>query len=158
MSRSETRAAVASQGQPGPGTRAGQWRRNPALAGLVVLALLLGACGPTAPAPAAKSGAQEPPAPAAPAGPSSAAGAGTTAAAPAPAAAEPRRVRITIPSLSGTAIHYYIARDEGFFARRGIDADISVISAALGLKALVAGEFEFAGAVGTSVSAALTDA
>jgi NitT/TauT family transport system substrate-binding protein len=67
-------------------------------------------------------------------------------------------VRITVPSLSATAIQYYIARDEGFFTRRGLDVELNVNPAALGLQAMLAGEFDFAGAVGTSVTAALNDA
>jgi NitT/TauT family transport system substrate-binding protein len=67
-------------------------------------------------------------------------------------------VRITVPSLSATAIQYYIARDEGFYTRRGLDVELTVTAAALGLQAMLAGEFDFAGAVGTSVTAALNDA
>jgi NitT/TauT family transport system substrate-binding protein len=74
-----------------------------------------------------------------------------------PAAAQSlRRVRINIPALAATFIQHYIARDEGFFARHGVEAEISVIPAVLGLQAMIAGDFDFSGAVGTTVSAALT--
>jgi NitT/TauT family transport system substrate-binding protein len=75
-----------------------------------------------------------------------------------PAAAQPpRRVRINIPALAATFIQHYIARDEGFFTRHGVEAEISVIPAVLGLQAMIAGDFDFSGAVGTTVSAALTN-
>ena len=114
---------------------------------LGALALLLGACGAGGGSPAAPGAPSVAERPAAPA-----------AAAPAsPTAPSLRQVRINIPALSATSIQYYLARDEGLFARRGIDAEISVISAALGIKAVIAGDFEFTGAVGTTVSAALTE-
>src|SRR5688572_9305297 len=111
MGLRQTRAA------PAPGARPRWGRMVGTLAGAAALALLLGACGAaSAPAPAAKSTGAAPAAPAAPA----AGSAGSAPAAPAPTAAatappELRRVRITVPSLSATAIQYYIARDEGFY-------------------------------------------
>src|SRR5579884_226777 len=173
MRRRQQRARRAGR-DPRDERRQASARPAARLVGLVALALALAACatggagraasGAAGSSASAASGAAAPTPPgaalaaAAAAAPGAAPQPAAAAAAPTAAPAQPlRRVRIAIPALAATAIQYYLAQDAGFFAQHGVDAEIQVVSAALGIKALIAGDFEFSGAVGTSVSAALAD-
>ena len=110
--------------------------------------LLLGACaapgaGPSAPAAAPQRAEASAPAPAAPA---------------APQALEPARDIVT--SISISAAPLYIARDLGYWAEEGIDAELMLVpGAAQPAQALVAGEAQFvAGAGATAVPSSLEGA
>jgi len=124
---------------------------NRALSRLIVGCLLLGACAAPAAAPSASAPA-----------PPRAEAAGSVPAAPAapapPAAPEPAKEIVT--SISISAAPLYIARDLGYWAEEGIDADLLLVpGAATPAQALVAGEAQFvAGAGATAVPSALEGA
>jgi ABC-type nitrate/sulfonate/bicarbonate transport system substrate-binding protein len=96
---------------------------------LTLLALVAAACGSAAPASAPASGGASTP-------PERAAGAGPTAA---PAALVPMRFGINTTAFNSTPA--WVTKDEGFFAKYGIDAEITLIPGGETIvAALVAGE------------------
>ncbi len=105
----------------------------------VVGALLLLACTPAAaPAPAPPSSA--PPVQAA----TPASGAATTSAPP-PTTAPPATRKLTIANTSlSLAIPFFVARDQGMFARHGLEVAVPLISGVRSVQALVAREVEYA--------------
>lgn len=122
------------------------------LAALAGAGMALAACAPAAPTSPTAAPAKQGAAPAA-----KPAEAKPTEAKPAAKPAGPaQKLKINIPAQSATAAQWYIARDKGLFAKNGLDVEISLVSASLGVKAMVAGEFDFTGAVGTTISSAIT--
>lgn len=56
---------------------------------------------------------------------------------------KPRKIRIGIPSWSGTFLTLLAAKKHGFYAREGIDAEVIVVNSAISPQALAAGEIDF---------------
>ena len=112
-------------------------RRGWAVIAAALLCLLV-ACAPSAPAPAA----------------SSAAGSSEAAAA---AGAPPVKLRAATTSITGSGTPLWAAHEGGYFAREGLDVEISAFpSGTEGVSALMAGEVDFLqGAGSTTISAAL---
>ena len=110
---------------------------------LLVLALTFAACG----APAASTPAPAPaPPPAAKPG------------APAPPATRPDprpsdRVSITIPSQGVDFVYTAVADKRGFFAEEGLEVAFEQATATVGIPAVVAGQFDFTGSVGSAQAA-----
>jgi NitT/TauT family transport system substrate-binding protein len=124
---------------------------NHTLSRVIVGGLLLGSCA----TPAAPSGGGAAP----PRADTSTAGAPSAPAAPtAPRAMEPAKDIVT--SISISAAPLYIARDLGYWAEEGIDAELLLVpGAATPAQALVAGEAQFVGGAGaTAVPSALEGA
>lgn len=111
----------------------------------VALALVLGCARPAAPAPA---GSAQAPAPGQPPA--------TGQAQPRPA---PQAVRVTIPAqveLGNAAVQLGVKN--GYFAEEGLAPEFTLATGSIGIKALVAGEFDVSFTVGSAVQAILSDA
>lgn len=65
------------------------------------------------------------------------------------------RVLVHIPTYSEAVMPLVVARDKGFYAREGIEAVLVQARGAIGLKAMIAGEFDFSTAIGSALVAAL---
>jgi len=72
---------------------------------------------------------------------------------PSPAQAE--NVKIGLPSVTITAMPFFVARDHGFFQQEGLSAEIVVMPASLNIKVLLAGEIQYAATIGSAVAAAI---
>jgi NitT/TauT family transport system substrate-binding protein len=110
---------------------------------------------------AACSQAGTPAAPAsAPAGGGASPGGAPSAAGAAPAATQPPPLEeIKVAAVSGVNMSpYALALARGYYAEHGLDVSFLDIPAATGVKAAVAGEFQFVNAAGASIAAALNDA
>src|SRR5216684_3258763 len=108
------------------------------LCGLLGAALLLAACAPSGAAPGSTNAAAARPAPGA----------------SAPAVITPdqpaQRVRVAYASISGSMLPVWIARDEGLYARQGLDVELIYIAGAVKIaEALLGGELDF-GTTGAS--------
>jgi NitT/TauT family transport system substrate-binding protein len=120
---------------------------------LAVLLLALTACTPAAPsatAPAPARPATDPPSRPEPAS------APATAAAPAAAAPTPatvRQARLLISTTSATIGPLWVAAEQGFFRRHGLEMELPAVSATAANQALTAGEVGLAVTGGASVTA-----
>ncbi len=86
-------------------------------------------------APSGSPAAQSPPSGGAPA---------AEAPAPAPAPPAPTRIRVIYTAVSGSILPLWIAKDAGFFAKHGIDAELEYIaSSTTGMQAMLAGDVAF---------------
>ena len=70
-----------------------------------------------------------------------------------PAAAE--NVKIGLPSVTITAMPFFVAKEHGFFQQEGLNAEMVVMPASLNIKVLLAGEIQYAATIGSAVAAAL---
>ena len=70
-----------------------------------------------------------------------------------PAHAE--NVKIGLPSVTITAMPFFVARDHGFFQQEGLSAEIVVMPASLNVKVLLAGEIDYVATIGSAVAAAI---
>jgi ABC-type nitrate/sulfonate/bicarbonate transport system substrate-binding protein len=66
-----------------------------------------------------------------------------------------RPLRIALPNTTATATSIYVAKDLGIFENHGLDAEISVLAPRAALAALLSGELDFYGAIGSTGRAAL---
>ncbi len=130
----------AAQDRPAPGARAGasrQRRKGPLVVALLgLVASLVLACAPAAPAPsaaggAAQSGAVPAPVQAAPAAPASA------------PAVEPASVTLAYPSLSLSWFPAYLADRKGFYADERLTLQTTQMVPANAVAALLTGDVEF---------------
>src|SRR5829696_6802012 len=108
------------------------------LGGLLGAGLLLAACAPSGAVPGPTSAPAERPAPGA----------------PPPAVTTPdqpaQRVRVGYGSISGSMLPVWIAKDEGLYARQGLDVEPIYIAGAVKIaEALLGGEIDF-GTTGAS--------
>lgn len=65
------------------------------------------------------------------------------------------RVLIHIPTYSEAVMPLVLARDKGFYAQEGTEAILVQARGAIGLKAMIAGQFDFSTAIGSALVAAL---
>jgi len=65
-----------------------------------------------------------------------------------------KKVRLAIPSLSGSNMPAIMARDLGFYRQEGFETEIIVMRTSLSVQALVAGSVDFTGTPGATVAAA----
>ena len=70
-----------------------------------------------------------------------------------PAAAE--NVKIGLPSVTITAMAFFVAKEHGFFQQEGLNAEMVVMPASLNIKVLLAGEIQYAATIGSAVAAAI---
>jgi len=70
-----------------------------------------------------------------------------------PAAAE--NVKIGLPSVTITAMPFFVAKEHGFFQQEGLNAEMVVMPASLNIKVLLAGEIQYAATIGSAVAAAI---
>ena len=66
-----------------------------------------------------------------------------------------KKVRLAIPSLSGSNMPAVVARDLGFYRQEGFETEIIVMRASLSVQALVAGSVDFTGTPGATIAAAV---
>jgi NitT/TauT family transport system substrate-binding protein len=70
-----------------------------------------------------------------------------------PASAE--NIKIGLPSVTITAMPFFVAKEHGFFQQEGLNAEMVVMPAALNIKVLLAGEIQYAATIGSAVAAAI---
>ncbi|HEY7067807.1 MAG TPA: ABC transporter substrate-binding protein [Chloroflexota bacterium] len=94
-----------------------------------------------------------------PAAPAGGAAAGDGAAPPAAATQPPPRQEIKVVNVAGiNGAPYQLALARGYYAEHGLDVSLLEMPAATGVKAAIAGDFQFVTAAGAAVAAALNDA
>jgi NitT/TauT family transport system substrate-binding protein len=109
------------------------WRRIQVVGGWLLALALLGGCGPSAPAAAR---------------PPEASGAHGASPAPAeaapPASAAPERIRISYAGLTAHFAAAWVPKEAGYFAQRGLDAELTYLPSRQASAALVSGEADYA--------------
>jgi NitT/TauT family transport system substrate-binding protein len=70
-----------------------------------------------------------------------------------PAHAE--NVKIGLPSVTITAMPFFVAKEHGFFQQEGLTAEMVVMPASLNIKVLLAGEIQYAATIGSAVAASI---
>lgn len=70
-----------------------------------------------------------------------------------PARAE--NIKIGLPSVTITAMPFFVAKNYGFFQQEGLNAEMVVMPASLNVKVLLAGEIQYAATIGSAVAAAI---
>jgi NitT/TauT family transport system substrate-binding protein len=64
-------------------------------------------------------------------------------------------VKIGLPSVTITAMPFFVAKEHGFFQQEGLSAEMVVMPAALNIKVLIAGEIQYAATIGSAVAASI---
>jgi NitT/TauT family transport system substrate-binding protein len=64
-------------------------------------------------------------------------------------------IKIGLPSVTITAMPFYVAKEHGFFQQEGLTADMVVMPASLNIKVLLAGDIQYAATIGSAVAAAI---
>lgn len=70
-----------------------------------------------------------------------------------PAKAE--NIKIGLPSVTITAMPFFVAKEHGFFQQEGLSAEMVVMPASLNIKVLLAGDIQYAATIGSAVAAAI---
>jgi ABC-type nitrate/sulfonate/bicarbonate transport system substrate-binding protein len=71
--------------------------------------------------------------------------------------AQAENVKIGLPSVTITAMPFFIAKHHGYFQQEGLDAEMVVMPASLNIKVLLAGDIQYAATIGSAVAAAIRD-
>jgi ABC-type nitrate/sulfonate/bicarbonate transport system substrate-binding protein len=71
------------------------------------------------------------------------------------AAASGENIKIGLPSVTITAMPFFVARDHGYFQQEGLTAEMVVMPAALNIRVLLAGDIQYAATIGSAVAAAI---
>jgi len=69
--------------------------------------------------------------------------------------ANAENVKIGLPSVTITAMPFFVAKDFGFFQQEGLNAEMVVMPASLNIKVLLAGEIDYVATIGSAVAAAI---
>ncbi len=64
-------------------------------------------------------------------------------------------IKIGLPSVTITAMPFFIAKEHGFFQQEGLNAEMVVMPASLNIKVLLAGDIQYAATMGSAVAAAI---
>jgi NitT/TauT family transport system substrate-binding protein len=64
-------------------------------------------------------------------------------------------IKIGLPSVTITAMPFFVAKDHGFFQQEGLTAEMVVMPASLNIKVLLAGDIQYAATIGSAVAAAI---
>jgi len=64
-------------------------------------------------------------------------------------------IKIGLPSVTITAMPFFVARDHGFFQHEGLNVKMVVMPASLNIKVLLAGDIQYAATIGSAVAAAI---
>jgi NitT/TauT family transport system substrate-binding protein len=64
-------------------------------------------------------------------------------------------IKIGLPSVTITAMPFFVAKEHGFFQQEGLSADMVVMPASLNIKVLLAGDIQYAATIGSAVAAAI---
>ena len=70
-----------------------------------------------------------------------------------PAHAE--NIKIGLPSVTITAMPFFVAKEHGYFQQEGLTAEMVVMPASLNIKVLLAGDIQYAATIGSAVAAAI---
>ena len=70
-------------------------------------------------------------------------------------AAYGENIKIGLPSVTITAMPFFVARDHGYFQQEGLTAEMVVMPAALNIRVLLAGDIQYAATIGSAVAAAI---
>ena len=71
------------------------------------------------------------------------------------ASARAETIKIGLPSVTITAMPFFVAKDHGFFQQEGLNAEMVVMPASLNIKVLLAGDIQYAATIGSAVAAAI---
>jgi len=69
--------------------------------------------------------------------------------------ANAENVKIGLPSVTITAMPFFVAKEHGFFQQEGLNAEMVVMPASLNVKVLLAGEIDYVATIGSAVAAAI---
>jgi len=69
--------------------------------------------------------------------------------------ARSENIKIGLPSVTITAMPFFVAKEHGFFQQEGLTAEMVVMPASLNIKVLLAGDIQYAATIGSAVAAAL---
>jgi NitT/TauT family transport system substrate-binding protein len=69
--------------------------------------------------------------------------------------ARAENIKIGLPSLTITAMPFFVAKEHGFFQQEGLNAEMVVMPASLNIKVLLAGDIQYAATMGSAVAAAI---
>ena len=69
--------------------------------------------------------------------------------------ARAENIKIGLPSVTITAMPFFVAKEHGFFQQEGLNAEMVVMPASLNIKVLLAGEIQYAATIGSAVAAAI---
>lgn len=64
-------------------------------------------------------------------------------------------IKIGLPSVTITAVPFFVAKDFGFYQQEGLSAEMVVMPASLNIKVLLAGDIQYAATLGSAVAAAI---
>jgi ABC-type nitrate/sulfonate/bicarbonate transport system substrate-binding protein len=64
-------------------------------------------------------------------------------------------IKIGLPSVTITAMPFFVAKEYGFFQQEGLTGEIVVMPASLNIKVLLAGEIQYAATIGSAVAASI---
>lgn len=70
-------------------------------------------------------------------------------------AAHAENIKIGLPSVTITAMPFFVAKEHGFFQQEGLTAEMVVMPASLNIKVLLAGDIQYAATIGSAVAAAI---
>ena len=70
-------------------------------------------------------------------------------------AARGENIKIGLPSVTITAMPFFVAKEHGFFQQEGLSADMVVMPASLNIKVLLAGDIQYAATIGSAVAASI---
>ena len=69
--------------------------------------------------------------------------------------ANAENIKIGLPSVTITAMPFFVAKEHGFFQQEGLNAEMVVMPASLNIKVLLAGDIQYAATIGSAVAAAI---
>jgi len=64
-------------------------------------------------------------------------------------------IKIGLPSVTITAMPFFVAKEHGFFKQEGLNGDMVVMPAALNIRVLLAGDIQYAATIGSAVAASI---
>src|SRR5687768_7269574 len=70
-------------------------------------------------------------------------------------AAQAENIKIGLPSVTITAMPFFVARDHGFLQQEGLSGEMVVMPASLNIKVLLAGDIQYAATIGSAVAASI---
>ena len=70
-------------------------------------------------------------------------------------AAQAENIKIGLPSITITAMPFFVAKEHGFFQQEGLSAEMVVMPASLNVKVLLAREIDYVAPIGSAVAAAI---
>ena len=69
--------------------------------------------------------------------------------------AQAENIKIGLPSVTITAMPFFVAKEHGFFQQEGLNAEMVAMPASLNIKVLLAGDIQYAATIGSAVVAAI---